>query len=108
MNEQDLNAEIERRLVARVAEDLSPVDVAQRLRDTLDECYSFNAVGGPFAGMLPSRVLEEMDPIAFRCAVADESVSGTLEEIGGESYEREEADALRETIRDEIEAENDI
>jgi len=107
MNNQDLSAEIERRLVARVAEELSPVDVAQRVRDMLDERYSFDAVGGPFEHMQPSRVLEKMEPTAFRCAVADESASDTLEEIGGESYEREEVDALRETIRDEIEAEQD-
>ena len=63
--------------------------------------------GGEEYGETVERVLEEMDPTAFRCTVADESVSGTLEEIGGESYEREEVDALRETIRDEIEAEQD-
>lgn len=34
--------------------------------DMLDESYSFECVGGIFADMQPSRVLELVDPIAYR------------------------------------------
>lgn len=92
----------DRTLAERVKAELTPVDMEQRLRDYLDECYDFSIIGPPFSHMIPSRVLEECDPVAFRCGVADiDHESENVEEVGGELYDRDEVQA----IRDEIEAE---
>lgn len=100
--------EIERRTAARVVEELSPVDLEAAFDEMLDECYSFRAVGGIFAGMLPSRVLKECDPIAYRCGVSDMGAdSDQYEEIAGEVYDRDDVDAIREEVTAELEAEEE-
>lgn len=58
-------------IIKEIIEDCVPVDVEELTDDMLDDCYSFDNVGGYFSGMLPSRVLSEVDPIAYREAVAD-------------------------------------
>ena len=99
------NPKIDAIVSARVADELTPIDMEARFNDMLDECYSFDAVGGPFANMSPSRVLLEVDPIAHRCGVNDyaDSISRDrdITEIDGEYYDTEEVQA----IRDEVEAE---
>lgn len=87
-----------------ITDNVSTVDTTQRFRDMLDECYSFDSVGGPFAGMLPSRVLEEMDPIAFRCGVSDYSNDDTYE-INGEEYDQNEVDEKRDEFIEQLEDE---
>lgn len=44
-------------------------DMAERFRDLLDEIYPEVAIG--VLTWAPSHVLEEMDPIGFRCSVLD-------------------------------------
>ena len=39
--------------------------------DMLNDCYNFSCVGGLFENMLPSHVLESVDPIAYRCGFDD-------------------------------------
>ena len=39
--------------------------------DMLDDCYDLSCVGGPFANMSASHVLESVDPTAYRCGVID-------------------------------------
>lgn len=41
----------------------------EKYRDLLNECYPEVQIG--YLTFLPSRIVEELDPIAFRCGVAD-------------------------------------
>jgi len=68
-------------LMAAVKEDGQPRDMDAAYREALDEIYSFKSVGGPFACMQPSRVLEECDPTAYRCGFSDwlEQVADALD-----------------------------
>lgn len=89
--------------------ELTAIDTDTLYDDMLDECYSFESVGGPFAHMQPSRVLEEVDPIAYRCGKNDWEDGESRDQwtdIDGTYYDRREVDALRETWDDEEAEEN--
>lgn len=84
--------------------ELTALDMDERYREMLDECYSLESVGGPFTHMSAARVLEEVDPVAYRCGFndwIDGELRETVEEIGGDYYDKREADELRERIEDE-------
>lgn len=98
--EQDIIAQLE----ARIAEEKIPVDLEERFRNLLDELYSFDAIGGPFSGMSPSRVLEEVDPVAFRVGVSEYDASEFVE-VDGEHYETASAENVRDDMIDEIDFE---
>lgn len=96
------------RLIEKIREELDPVDMGPQYRDMLDDCYSFKDVGGPFEHMQPSRILEEVDPVAYRCGYADwldGELGQTIEEIDGEYWDYEEVEVLREQLQDTIDAE---
>ena len=97
--------EIEKRLNARIADELTPFDAEKAFDDMLDETYPEPTVGN--CSCSPSRFMREMDPTMHRCGVSeyvDGLVGDTLtDEIGGEHYNKDEAD----TIRDEVETEVD-
>lgn len=78
-----------------------PVDVEQRVRDLLDEIYPKIIIG--YLEFSPSEVVEELDPTAFRCMVADES-SLMLDE---ENYVEIDGEIYEKTDEDEDEEEND-
>lgn len=92
--------ELIQRLNDHVISECSPVDMEQRFRDMIDECYSFDRVGGPFAGMTPSHVLEKMDPIAFRCGVSDHSDGEDVVDIEGNYYDSRRVEDAREEFVD--------
>lgn len=106
-----MSKDIEKKLIERVEAELDEIDMDERYRDMLDECYSFDSVGGPFESMQPSRVLEEVDPIAFRCGFNDwfdgevRGRNGLIELDNGKVYDEREVDAIREEL--EAEAEED-
>lgn len=83
-------------LTEHVKSECSVVDMEQRFRDMLDECYSFDKIGGPFAYMSPSRVLEEVDPTAFRCGVSEQSDHENVYEIDGDYYDTDKVDEARD------------
>jgi len=90
-------------LAKKVDEELTAVDAENQYREMLDECYSLESVGGPFAHMSAARVLEEVDPVAFRCGFndwLDGELRETLEEIDGRYYDKRDVDKLREEIED--------
>lgn len=93
---------IENKVIERVKEELSPVDIEESFADTLDECYSFEKVGGPFEHMSPSRVLKEIDPTAFRCGVNDyaDSLSkdDVIEYIAEDWYDAIEVQKIRDEV----------
>jgi len=91
-------------LISHVTSECSTIDREQRFRDMLDDCYSFDKVGGPFAHMSPSSVLEEVDPAAFRCGVND-YMDGQEVEIEGDYYDPEEVEVARESFLSELEDE---
>lgn len=94
-------------LTEHVKSECSVVDMEQRFRDMLDECYSFDKIGGPFAYMSPSRVLEEVDPTAFRCGVSDQSDSENVYEIEGEYYDVSKVDEARDEFVADLQSELD-
>ena len=108
MSSNEKQAEIENRLTERVQRELDKIDTAALYAKMIDECYSFEGVGGPFAGMSPARVLEKVDPTAYRCGKTDweDSMSrDEWEEIGGDYYDRREVKDLRDEVEAEIDAE---
>lgn len=108
MNSKEKKTEIEKRLAERVTDDLTAIDTTTLYDEMLDECYSFESVGGIFASMSPSRVLAEVDPTAYRCGKndwEDGESRAQWEEIDGEYYDRTEVEQLRDDIEAEIDAE---
>jgi hypothetical protein len=101
MTEREIDAKVDARAVA----ELGKIDAEEQCRDMLDEIYSFKSVGGIFAGMSPARVLEEVDPTAYRCGFNDwaDSERDRLTEIDGDHYDADEVQA----IRNEVEAESE-
>ncbi len=80
-------------LTEHVQSECSAVDMEQRFRDSLDSCYPVVTVGGlEFA---PSRVMEQLDPVAFRCGVADSSDHENVYEIEGEYYDSDKVEEAR-------------
>lgn len=92
-------------LTEHVKSECSVVDMEQRFRDSLDSCYPVVTVGGlEFA---PSRVMEELDPVAFRCGVADSSDHENVYEIGGDHYDTREVDEARDEFVADLQSELD-
>ena len=69
---------------AKVIKSLSPIDMEQYFRDTLDECSEDIVILG--MTYTPSNVLEPTDPIAFRCCVSDSYDNETMYEASSGKY----------------------
>lgn len=95
------------KMIDHVKAGCTPIDREQRFRDMLNEVYSFDCVGGPFAYMDPAKVLEEMDPTAFRCGVNDYIDGEDTYEIDGETYDVSDVDEARQEFIDELQTEID-
>ncbi len=94
------------RLTRHIIDECKSVDVEERYCSMIDECYSFEKVGGPFESMTPSRVLKEVDPIAYRCGLGDYGDSDdNLVEIGDDYYEIDEVETAKEGFLNELRAE---
>jgi len=59
-------------------ETLTDDELYQRYRDDLDEIYGEIKLGG--LSFYPAQVIEQLDPIAFRCGFADWADAGDWEE----------------------------
>lgn len=90
-------------LLSHVASQCSAVDVDAAYDEMLDECYSFESVGGIFACMCPSRVLLECDPVAYRCGKNDWVDGEGLVEIGDSWYRSEDLEEARDSFIEELE-----
>lgn len=88
-----------------VRDNLTKIDREERFDAMLDECYSFEHVGGPFAHMSPSRVLKECDPTAYRCGVNDWADGEYWTEVDGETYDTKEVQEQIDEIISELESE---
>lgn len=104
MTPEERQKKIDRLVAERVKAELDSLDTEESYRDMLDECYSFKAVGGIFAAMSPANVLEEVDPVAYRCGLNDyeDSLTDSYTEIDEEYYSTDEVDAIREEVEAEM------
>lgn len=91
----------------KVKDDLTELDVDSMYDDMLDECYDLSEVGGPFSHMLASKVLEECDPIAYRCGFTDwlDGESDQYYEVDGNYYDKRELERVKDELIDELEDE---
>lgn len=89
----------------KVKDDLTELDVNSMYDDMLDECYDFAEVGGPFSHMLASEVLEECDPVAYRCGFTDWLDGESLYEVDGEYYHGTDLERIKDELIDELEDE---
>lgn len=92
------------KLIAHIESECDAIDREKAFDEMLDELYSFDSIGGPFACMQPSRVLRECDPVAYRCGVNDYFGTGDYVEIGAETYNSDDAQAARESFLDELDS----
>lgn len=95
-------------MLAHIVSECSVVDTEKRYDEMLDECYSFEKVGGIFACMSPSRVLSECDPTAYRCGMNDwlDCERDSIVEVDSDYYDNDEVNKAREEfidgLRDEL------
>lgn len=90
---------------AWIIEELSPVDIEERVRKLYDVQFDGNELAN-VCGVRPSRIIEELSPTTFRCACADYSgASDDLYEIGDEYYDRREVDSKAEEYIEELDTE---
>jgi hypothetical protein len=92
-------------LIDHVKDNCTEIDREARFDDFLNEHFSFRTVGGPFDHMVPSQVLKEMDPTAYRCGVNDYMDGEDTYEIDGETYDRKEVEEARDEFVEELELE---
>jgi hypothetical protein len=100
-------AETLKALAAHIADNCTPIDREAAFDAMLDDCYTFEKVGGPFACMSPSRVLRVCDPVAYRCGVNDYADGEEWTEIGSETYETKATEIARTEFVGELESEAD-
>lgn len=106
LSPEALTALIER-LNTHIAIECRAVDLEERLDQMLNDCYSFKDIGGPFASMDPARVLREMDPVAYRCALSDMSDGDGLLEVDGDTYEERDVESAKESFLDDLRSDLD-
>jgi len=91
-------------LETRISDDCRAIDTEEQYNDMLDDCYSLEKVGGPFAHMWASRVLKEVDPVAYRCGLNDYVDSCEWVEVGSETYEQSDCEKVKDELLDELES----
>ena len=89
----------------KVKDDLTELDVNSMYDDMLDECYSFDSVGGPFEYLRPSAVLKEMSPTTHRCGFTDWLDGERFYEVDGEYYHGPDLEWVKDELIDELETE---
>ncbi len=91
-------------LTEHVTDNATAIDADRAYDDMLDECYSLESVGGPFTYMCASKVLEALDPVAYRCGFSDWLDSCEWIEINGSYYESRDVEKERDEFIDEIDS----
>lgn len=93
------------------AEEVDTDAAEDRFEETLNELYSFDCVGGPFAYMDPARVLKEYFPTDYRIGLSEEldrmEENGELVLIGPNFYWKDDVDEAIEQLEEELEAEEE-
>jgi hypothetical protein len=81
---------------------LTDRDLEERYENMLDEVYGLVSIGG--YKYSTSRALKEVDPTAFRCGFSDwldSEIGETLEEDGGNYYDKDDWDSYVEENDDD-------
>jgi len=90
--------------IQAIKENLRPIDCEERARELLD-------VDGPIQiGNLTfdaSRIVEELDPIAFNCMVSEISDIDDLTEVYGEYYDSQELEEFIQELEEQEENETE-
>lgn len=82
-------------LSKKIQEELSEIDVEVKYREFLQEVYGDVEVCGMM--MSAARILEEMDPIAFRCGLNDWlDGEDNITEVNGGYYDTDEVNEIKE------------
>lgn len=89
-------------LNARITSELTTINREEAFRDMLDSDGEVKVAGLSF---YPSRIIEELDPIAFRCGVNDYADSEPWVEVNGETYDQDECEKIKEEMVSDIESE---
>lgn len=89
-------------LNSRIAADCKTIDREERYRTFLDDTNEVVTVGG--LSFSPSRVIEELDPIAFSCGVNDYEDSEGWAEVDGNYYDKDECEDKKTELDDELNA----
>jgi len=101
---------MKQKIIDRIKAELDPIDIEQRYREMLDECYPEVKIG--YLTFSASQIVEECDPTGFRCGAvdyADSLVSDRTisDEIDGELYDYDEVGEIIAEVEDEEEAEEE-
>jgi len=96
-------------LIEHITSQCSAINAGEAYDDMLDEIYSLESVGGPFAYMSASKVLCEVDPTAYRCGFSDytDSQREVWAEVDGNYYNRRDAEKAKEEFISELQAKAD-
>lgn len=91
------------KLLAQITDNLTPLDTEEMYRSMLEECYGDIEVAG--LTFSATRIIEELDPTAFRCGMVDYIDSLSLVEINGDYYEQDAVETERDSLVDDLESE---
>jgi hypothetical protein len=92
-------------LIEHVQSECSAIDQEKLFDAMLNDSYSFEMVGGPFESMLPSEVLKEVDPTAYRVGIADYfGASDDYFEIENELYDRADVERAKDSFVEDLES----
>jgi len=91
------------KLLSQIHNNLSPLDTEDMYRSMLEECYGEIEVAG--LTFSAARIVEELDPTAFRCGLVDYIYSLSLVEIHGDYYEQDAVEAERDSLVTDLENE---
>ena len=89
----------------KVHDDLVEVDVDTLYDEMLDECYDMSSVGGPFSHMRASKVLQECDPVAYRCGFNDWLDGEDLIEVGSGNFYLRDLEKVKDDLVSNLEDE---
>ena len=92
--------------IEKIEKNLANIDVESNFDEYIDETNEMVTILG--MKYSPSTVLQDTDPTAYRCCLADyidsEQSNGTLsDEINGEYYDKSEVDDLIESLESDEE-----
>lgn len=97
-----MKTDIITRLESLISDDCKTIDREQEFRESLDSEGVINVRGLTFR---PSRIWEELDPIAFGCGVNDYADGENWVEIDGDYYDGNECETKKEELISELESE---
>lgn len=93
------------KLLKQITDNLTPLDTEDMYRSMLEECYGDIEVAG--LTFSAARIVEELDPTAFRCGMVDYIYSLSLIEICGDYYEQDACETERDSLITDLEMEVD-